>query len=50
MTDYGESNMMNCNYSPWKFFLETTSYSFPILHLTVTSSWLKEESLRLAFI
>lgn len=49
LTDYGESNMMNCNYSPWKVFL-CISYAFPILHFTISSSSLREESLRIAFV
>lgn len=48
-TDYDESKMMSYNYSPWEVFL-CTSYAFPILYLTVSSSWPREESLRIAFV
>ena len=46
--DYGEKNMMNCNCSSWKIF-SCTSCSFPILQLTINSSVLREESMKVVF-
>lgn len=46
--DYGENNMMNCNYSSWKVF-SCTCCSFRILQLSVSSSLLRVESMKVVF-